>query len=156
LTLAAARRAAADLLSRRPWTRAELGLRLLRRGAPADIADQIVVDLAERGYLDDAAFALRWVQVRAGRGYGAGRLRAELKARGVAAALIDAALATLAGEAELEQARALARRRLGALRRARPDRAAARLADYLARRGYRPALASRVVRELVGRAPIDD
>ncbi|HSF05024.1 MAG TPA: regulatory protein RecX [Methylomirabilota bacterium] len=149
MTLAAARLAAADLLSRRPWTRAELARRLIRRGAPADIADRVIADLTDRGYLDDAAFALRWVQVRAGRGYGATRLRAELRARGVAAALIDEALAPLAAETELEQARALARRRLGALRRARPDRAAARLADYLARRGYRPAVASRVVRELV-------
>jgi regulatory protein len=149
LTLAAARLAAADLLSRRPWTQAELGRRLIRRGAPADIADRVIADLTDRGYLDDAAFAVRWVQVRADRGYGAARLRAELRARGVAAALIDDALAPLAAEIELEQARALARRRLGALRRARPDRVAARLADYLARRGYRPAVASRVVRELV-------
>ncbi|MGH7311304.1 MAG: regulatory protein RecX, partial [Candidatus Rokuibacteriota bacterium] len=49
LDLAAARLAAADLLSRRPWTQAELGRRLLRRGAPADIADQVVVDFADRG-----------------------------------------------------------------------------------------------------------
>ncbi len=70
----------------------------------------------------------------------------------MAVALIDEALAGLAGEGELEQARALARRRLDALRRGRPDRVAARLADYLARRGYRPAVASRVVRELVRRA----
>jgi len=110
----------------------------------------VIADLAGRGYLDDAAFARRWVEGRAGRGYGPARLRAELRARGVAAALVDAALATLGADTELEQARALARRRLGALRRARPDRAAARLADYLARRGHRADVVARVVREVCG------
>jgi len=116
----------------------------------------VIDDLAGRGYLDDAAFARRWVEARAGRGYGPARLRAELRTRGVAAALIDAALATLAAETGLEQARAVARRRLGALGRRRPDRAAARLHDYLMRRGYGPALVSRVVRELVRQTPADD
>jgi regulatory protein len=120
----------------------------VRRGAPADVAELVLADLVARGDLDDAAFARRWVEVRAGRGYGSGRLRAELRARGVAAPLIEAALATLGAEAELEQARALARRRLGALRRARPDRAAARLADYLMRRGHRADVVARVVREV--------
>jgi regulatory protein len=116
----------------------------------------VVTDFTARGYLDDAAFACRWVEVRAGRGYGPARLRSELRARGVAVALIDAALAESDADGALEQARALARRRLGALRRARPDRAAARLGDYLMRRGYGPAIASRVVRELVGHGSDDD
>ncbi len=120
------------------------------------MAGQVIDDLVARGYLDDAAFARRWVEARAGRGYGPARLRAELRARGVAAALIDAALAAPGADSALEQARALARRRLGALRRARPDRVAARLGDYLIRRGYGPAVASRVVRELVRQAPADD
>jgi regulatory protein len=108
----------------------------------------VIADLISRGYLDDAAFARRWVEARAGRGYGPARLGAELRARGVAPALVDAALATLGAEVELEQARALARRRLAALRRSRPDRAGARLADYLARRGHRADVVARVVREL--------
>lgn len=99
--------------------------------------------------MDDAAFARRWVEARAARGYGAARLRAELGARGVARDVIDLALGALETESTLERARELARRRLPGLRR-RPDRAATRLRDYLLRRGYAPAVTARVVRELLG------
>jgi len=99
--------------------------------------------------VDDAAFATHWVTTRAARGYGAARLRAELRARGVASGLIDVALATLEGDAPLERARALARRRLPALRRAAPEKAAARLRAHLLRRGYAAGVVSRVVRECV-------
>ena len=119
----------------------------MRRGAPKDVAAEVVADLAGRGYVDDAAFARHWVATRAARGYGAARLRAELRARGVAAALADAALATLEGEDQLAQARALAQRRLPALRRASPERAAARLRDQLLRRGFAAGIVARVIRE---------
>ncbi|MBI4246294.1 MAG: RecX family transcriptional regulator [Candidatus Rokubacteria bacterium] len=124
--------------------------RLRRRGAPEDVATAVVTDLGARGYLDDAAFARQWVETRAARGYGADRLRAELRARGVESSLIDAALAPLTPEAALERARAVARRRLPVLRRGRADRLAARLGDYLSRRGYAPAVVARVVRECAG------
>lgn len=123
--------------------------RLRRRGASREVADAVVAELAARGYLDDAAFARQWVEARAPRGYGARRLRAELRARGVAPALIDAALAGLTAEAALERARALGRRRLGALRRVGPERAAARLGDFLRRRGFAAGVVARVVRELL-------
>jgi regulatory protein len=90
------------------------------------------------------------VATRAARGYGAARLRAELRTRGVAAPLVDAALADLAADAELERARAVAGRRLPALRRAGAERAAARLRDHLLRRGYAAAVVARVVRESLG------
>jgi regulatory protein len=146
---------AGDLLSRRAWTRAELRGRLRRRGAPPDVAAEVVADLESRGYLDDAAFARQWVETRSRRGYGPARLRAELRARGVPAALIDAALHADTTANDLDRARALARARLGALRRTRPERAAARLHDYLRRRGYAAAVVARVVRETLD-VPIDE
>jgi len=109
-----------------------------------------VADLAGRGYLDDAAYARHWVSTRTVRGYGATRLRAELRARGVARPLIDAALGDLDRGEALEQARAVARRRVSALKRARPDKAAARLRDHLLRRGYAAGIVARVVREALG------
>jgi len=102
--------------------------------------------------VDDAAFARRWVEARAARGYGPARLRAELSARGVARDLIDLALSALEAETTLARARDLARRRLPGLRR-RPDRAGARLRDYLLRRGYAAAVVARVVQELLGDRP---
>ena len=147
LDAAAARVAAGDLLSRRSWTVRDLQTRLRRRGAPPDVADAVVTDLAARGYVDDAAFARQWVAARAGRGYGAARLRVELQARGVASQLIGDALALLAGDAQLERARVVAGRRLAALTRVEPALAAARLRDHLLRRGFSGSTVGRVVRE---------
>ena len=90
------------------------------------------------------------MDTRAARGYGRARLRAELRQRGVATPLIDAALRAVADESELERARAVARRRLPALTRAGRERAAARLRDYLLRRGFGASVVARTVRETTG------
>lgn len=125
--------------------------RLVRRGAPPPVASAVVADLLSRGDLDDAAFARHWAETRSARGYGAARLRAELRARGVAAALIDDALAAVRPEVALDRAREVARRRLPALR-ARPERAAARLGAHLLRRGFSATVVARVLRETLGPA----
>jgi regulatory protein len=150
LDAAAARRVAADLLSRRPWTSAMLAARLRRRGATAEVAALVVAELTARGHIDDARFARHWVEARAARGYGVGRLRSELAARGVARPVIDTALAALDPGTELERVLAVARRRLDAVQRAAPDRAARRLRDYLLRRGYAAPVVAQVVRECAG------
>jgi regulatory protein len=146
---------AGDLLSRHAWTRADLAARLRRRGAPGEVAAEVVDDLVARGYVDDAAFARHWVAARASRGYGAARLRMELLARGVASPVITAALGTLGGDDVLGRARETARRRLPTLRRGRPDRVAPRLRDYLLRRGFSTSIVVRVVRETTGVAEQD-
>ena len=146
----AARLAAADLLSRRAWTQAELTRRLARRGAPPEVAAAVVADLIGRGHVDDAAFARHFVETRAARGYGAARLAADLRARGVPSAVVSAALGALDADTQLDRARGLASRRLAALRRVAPERAAGRLRDHLLRRGFSPAVVARVVREAVG------
>jgi regulatory protein len=109
-----------------------------------------VDDLVTRGHVDDAAFARHWITARGARGYGAARLRMELRARGIAAPVIAAALTTLGGDDALARAREAARRRLPALRRGRPDRVASRLRDYLLRRGFATGVVVRVVRETTG------
>jgi regulatory protein len=95
------------------------------------------------------------VQGRGARGYGAARLRTDLRRRGVAAGLIETAVATLPSERQLEEARSLAARRYPTLARAAPARAAARLRDYLLRRGFSVAIAHTIVRELTPRAYAD-
>ena len=112
-------------------------------------------DLVARGYVDDAAFARHWVTARAARGYGAARLRLELRARGIAPPMIAAALSALGGDDALTRARETARRRLPALRRGRPERVATRLRDYLLRRGFSTSIVVRVVRETTGIAADD-
>ena len=130
--------------------------RLRRRGAEADVAAAVVADLVARGYVDDAAYAHHWVSSRAARGYGAARLRAELRARGVATPLIEAAVSPLGRGDQLEQARRLARRRLTALTRVAPDKAATRLRDHLLRRGFPGTVVAQVVREALARPAGED
>ena len=150
----AARRAAVDLLARKAWSRRELTRRLERRGAPVDVAAEVVADLAGRGYLDDEGFARWWAQARGqGRRVGSMRLRQELLAKGISRELVTAAVAAAFAEtAELERALDAGRHRLQALSRASRGRVPARLADYLLRRGYPPSVAARVVRQLLAGA----
>jgi regulatory protein len=58
---------------------------LIRKGASPAQAKQIVARLSELHYLNDRAYAERWVANRlAGRPMGRARLKAELEAKGVA------------------------------------------------------------------------
>jgi regulatory protein len=146
-----ARTAAADLLSRKAWSRQELTRRLERRGAPPDVAAAVVADLAGRGYLDDEALAQHVAEARArARGIGSRRLTLELGRRGIAKDTAARAVTRAFEETgELELALQAGRRRLAALRRGPSDRLAGRLGDHLLRRGYPPAVVRRVVRALL-------
>jgi regulatory protein len=151
LDAAETRRAAIGLLARKAWTRRELCQRLERRGAPVDVAEVVVADLAARGYLDDEGYARWWAEARAkGRRVGSVRLRRELVAKGIAPDLASAAVsAAFETASELDLAMEAGRRRLAAIARRGTERLPARLADHLLRRGYSPAVARRVVKALL-------
>jgi regulatory protein len=153
----AARLAAFDLLARKSWSGRELTRRLRRRGAPPEIARSVVADLTARGYVDDQAFARWWAEARArGRRIGSQRLRQELAARGIPREMAEAAIAAAFEEVgEAERALQAGRRRLPGLLRGQPARAPARLADYLVRRGYPPAVVRQTVRALLAERGAD-
>ena len=148
----AAKLVAFDLLARRAWSTRELARRLGRRGAPADVARAVVAQLESRGYLDDKAFARWWAQARAERRHvGSLRLRRELSAKGIPPEVVATAVeAAFEESSELHRALEAGQRRLPALLRAAPDRAPAKLAGYLVRRGYPNHLVRRVVKRLTG------
>lgn len=79
-------------LARRDHCSAELGLRLEGRGFGAATIAEALQALRERGYLDDERYASEFVRAHAGRGQGPLRIRYELLALGVPAALAEAAL----------------------------------------------------------------
>jgi regulatory protein len=136
------RAAALRLLARREYARAELELRLARRGAePADIAR--VLDSLERdGYLSDARYAQMLVTHKAGR-YGKRAIAHALRERGVAADAAREALDALRGTDELSEARALVARRFAAA--PRDERERARRIRFLIARGYGVAVAREAV-----------
>lgn len=89
----AARTAAVALLSRRDYATGDLSRCLIERGFDAEAAAAAVAALTEERALDDARFARNYVTYHAGRGQGPVRIAADLAAQGLAADLIDAALA---------------------------------------------------------------
>lgn len=135
-------------LTAAPRTRAQLADTLRRRGVPDEAATAVLARFAEVGLIDDAMFASAWVESRhSGRGLGRRALVAELNQRGVDRRDIQAAVAQLSPETELATAQALVQRRLASTAGQPAAVRIRRLAGMLARKGYPPGLAYRVVRE---------
>lgn len=136
----------------RPQTEAELADKLRGRQTPEGIIGTALDRARQLGAVDDVAFASAWVEDRGReRGYGRARLREELARRRVPEGLIEEALERLADRDEEAAATELAQRRFGAMPSSlTPDRAARRLAGFLARRGYGPGLAQRVAVRVTG------
>ena len=148
----AAFRTALRSLARRSFARVDLGRRLQRKGHPREAVAAALERAEVMGLLDDAAYALNYVETRAARGRGPTRLTRDLLAMGVERRLIDRALAEHAAEGAPGAAvpLALATRRaaqLGDLPRAVKRR---RLLAFLARRGFSGHDASEIVKQVVG------
>lgn len=147
------------LLTAAPRTRAQLAAELRRKNVPDGVAERVLGRFAEVGLIDDGAFSRAWVESRhLGRGLARRALAAELRQRGVADATVDEAVETLGPDQEEATARELIARRLTATRGLDSVKRTRRLVGVLARKGYPPELAYRVVKEALGDegADIDD
>lgn len=151
---AVARQICLRLLTAAPRTKAQLADALRRRGVPAHAAEAVLTRFAEVKLIDDAMFARAWVESRhLGRGLASRALGAELRQRGVANDDIQAALGELEPDRELATARDLVARRLSSTASLPAPVRIRRLAGMLARKGYAPGLAYRVVREAIEQEP---
>ena len=144
------------LLTAAPRTRAQLDQALRRRGVPQSAADAALDRLAGAGLIDDAAFARAWVDTRhRGRGLARRALTAELRQRGVDEGDVRAAVADLGPEQEAASARRLVEAKLAATRGRPLATRMRRLTGLLARKGYPPGMAYRVIREALEQEGID-
>ena len=144
------------LLTAAPRTRAQLDQALRRRGVPQSAADAALDRLAGVGLIDDAAFARAWVDTRhRGRGLARRALTAELRQRGVDEGDVRAAVADLGPEQEAASARRLVEAKLAATRGRPLATRMRRLTGLLARKGYPPGMAYRVIREALEQEGID-
>jgi regulatory protein len=135
-------------LAVRPRTRAELAGALKQRGIADDIAASVLDRYGEVGMIDDRAFARAWVTSRHhGRGLAKKALATELRRKGVEPEAVGAALAELGDDTEAATARELVDRKLRSGPAGDPAAVARRLVGMLARKGYAPGLAFRVVRQ---------
>jgi regulatory protein len=100
------------LLAVRDFAAAELEGRLTARGFEPAVARSVIEEFTASGALNETRYAHNYVTWHAGRGQGPLRIAADLKRQGVAATLVEAALAQQADWAEL--ARRLCRAKFGA------------------------------------------
>lgn len=144
----AAMAAALRLLGQRTRSVAELRTRLLRRDYPPAIVERVIARLKELCYLDDVAFAQRWVETRQRTSpRGAALLQRELRQHGIAGHVAEQAVASAAGDA-YSQARRAAAPRLARLAHADFETFARRLGGFLTRRGFPASVVYTVVRDL--------
>lgn len=132
--LVPARQHALALLARKDWTRKAMLERLATDGYDEADASDAVGYLVETGYLDDRAYAARFVEAARSRvGHGPARLERELLARGVPAEVVAEALGP---EREPADEAAAATEVARAMLRVTPTLPARKLASRLASRGF--------------------
>ena len=86
---------AIQLLARREYSRAELATKLASFAAGQDVEPALQKLIAE-GYLSDQRFTESFIRMRIGQGHGLIRIRFDLQKKGIAAELIEHALADMA------------------------------------------------------------
>lgn len=87
-----AREKALELVSRRPMSKKELVDKLISKGEEEPTAEYCADWLEENGFINDERYAAQLARHYAAKGYGAGRVRAELNRRGIERELWDSAL----------------------------------------------------------------
>ena len=140
-----AMRLALNFLSYRARSQVEVRRRLQKR-FPSQVTDQVIARLAQRGYLDDAAFAREWRRHREQRSpRGQEFIRRELRAFGIDADTTQDALEGFDPETTAYRAaQSLARR----LRETEYPRFRQRIWSYLQRRGFDHPVIGNAVQQL--------
>ncbi len=137
-----------------PKSRLQLSRKLAERNVPEDVAEAVLDRFEEVRLIDDAEFADMWVRSRSqSRKLARGALRRELADKGIAPETAADALEQVSDEDEETAARELVVRKLrgftGDEDRAERDKITRRLVSMLARKGYQPAQAFRIVNEVL-------
>ncbi len=141
---------ALQCLARREYSRAELRAKLLPHvqteedfeQLPTDDLDALLDDLTARGWLSDARATTQLVHVKRSR-FGTQRITHELRQKGIAEELIDAALPALK-ETELDTAREVWQRKYGAAPQDAKEKA--RQMRFLQSRGFSMDIIFKVLR----------
>lgn len=128
---------AVGMLAVRARSRDEIRQGLNRIGYAPETIGRVMGRLEAAKLLDDAEFAQAWAQSRAARKYGPRRIAMELRRMGIDGEAAQAALDSLAGDEQEENALALARKALGRAKAGEdPRKTRQRVIDSLIRRGY--------------------
>ena len=129
---------AVSYLSRREYSRRELGEKLRRLGSEVD---EVLDYLEEKGYLSNERFAEQFLRAKASR-YGQSRLRMELRQRGLSGEEIDRAIEGLGGSEE-DRAWSVWEKRFSSYPEDQKEKA--KQIRFLMSRGFSYAVVSRVL-----------
>lgn len=132
------------LLARREYSRVELEQKLARRCEDAGLLQQVLDQFVADGYQSDVRFAHVFTRSRFGSGYGAMRIRQELRQKGLGSELIEQALEEEAPDS-YRQALETCQRRFGDQPPADPKEYARRM-RFLVNRGFSFDDAKRAIR----------
>ena len=140
-----------------PRSRLQLARKLAERKVPKHVAEAVLDRFEEVQLIDDAEFARMWVRSRSQtKKLARGALRRELADKGIELEDAEEALAQVSDKDEELAARELVQRKLrpgmDLTDRAERDKYTRRLASMLARKGYSPSLAFRIVGEVLAEA----
>lgn len=129
-------------LARREHSRAELRAKLLPHVQEGEDIELALDDLVQRGWLSDARAAEQVVSQRRNR-FGAQRIAHELRQKGIAENLIEAAMPQMKAS-ELDAARAVWQKKFGSL--PQDSREKARQVRFLQARGFALDVVFKVLR----------
>jgi regulatory protein len=139
-------------LDRRAYGIAELKTALVRKGADEQAVDQALARLAKAGLLDDDAYAAALVEQRhTARHLSRRAVALDLRRRGLADDVVEAATGDLDDDSDWHGARAVAAAQMRRLAGLDDTVARRRLTGALARRGYDPGIVGGVVAEVLGK-----
>jgi regulatory protein len=138
-------RLAVRFLAQRDRTAAQVERFLLSRGVTSSHIEQATHRLTDLRYLDDLAYARRWVEKRlATKPMGPERLKAELQAKGISDGLADRVLAEVFRQNGEET---VARRALRAMPHQGKRSALGYMARFLHQRGFSDGMIERMMTE---------
>jgi regulatory protein len=137
------RERALRFLARREYARSELARKLAPHAESADALEALLDDLTARRLLSDARYVEMRMHARQAR-FGNARLAHELRTQGIAAEMVEAALAS--GDDELTRARQVWMKKFGDRPVPATPEERARQARFLASRGFSGETVRRVLR----------
>lgn len=130
-TLALSKARALRIINARPMSREELRKRLVEKGETSENADECAEWLCQMGLINDAEYAGSVVRHYAAKGYGASRIKQELRRHGLSRELWDEAMSQMP-----EQDEYLARFLRSRLSDPGDRAQVKKVSDALFRRGY--------------------
>jgi regulatory protein len=142
-----ARESAFRFLSIRARSRKELRARLKEKGFDNHVVNRVIDYLRERGYLDDASFAVQWARnLAVNRLFGNRRIEMSLREKGIPAELIGEAIA--GAREEISEKKAIGRliAKKGNGRNVTDPKELRRLGRNLVGKGFPPGLVFEILK----------